>query len=167
MRSVRASNGCRPVSEDARFEDAGGAPLRLRAFDTDDLQVISALVQDAVLPASEMRWSRKDRRFALLLNRFRWEESAAPKQAERVQSVLSIEDVTAVKVQGLSQHDPDLVVSILTISFEPSTDGAGRVLLTLAGDGAIACEVEALEVMMRDVTRPYGAPSGKTPAHLD
>lgn len=167
MRSVRASNGCRPVSEDARFEDASGAPLRLRAFDTDDLQVISALVQDAVLPASEMRWSRKDRRFALLLNRFRWEESAAPKQAERVQSVLSIEDVTAVKVQGLSQHDPDLVVSILTISFEPSTDGAGRVLLTLAGDGAIACEVEALEVMLRDVTRPYGAPSGKTPAHLD
>ena len=88
-------------------------------------------------------------------------------QAERVQSVMSIEDVTAVKVQGLSQHDPDLVVSILAISFKPSTDGAGRVLLTLAGDGAIACEVEALEVMLRDVTRPYGAPSGKTPAHLD
>lgn len=155
------------MTEDARFEDAGGAPLRLRALDVADLEVVSALTQDAVLPASEIRFDRKARRFALLLNRFRWEDGAAMRQAERVQSVLSIEDVTAVQSQAVPQGDGDVVLSLLSISFTPAEDGMGRVVLTLAGDGAIACDVEALEVLLRDVTRPYGAPSGKVPTHSD
>ena len=129
------------MTEDARFEDAGGAPLRLRALDVADLEVVSALTQDAVLPASEIRFDRKARRFALLLNRFRWEDGAAMRQAERVQSVLSIEDVTAVQSQAVPQGDGDVVLSLLSISFTPAEDGMGRVVLTLAGDGAIACDV--------------------------
>ena len=159
------------MTEDARFEDGGESALRLKALDADDLGVISALVQDAVFPASEMKWARKNRRFALLLNRFRWED--APKAAakardfERVQSVLVIEDVVKVQSLGVARGDPDVVMSLLSMSFESATDGMGRILLTLAGDGIIAVEVEALEVVLRDVTRPYPAPSGKLPGHPD
>jgi hypothetical protein len=72
---------------DARFEDAGEAPVNLvTAMDAEDLAVISALVQDAVFPATEMRWDRRRRRFALLLNRFRWEDREA---AERGAAALS------------------------------------------------------------------------------
>ena len=42
---------------------------------------------------------------------------------------------------------------------------AGLVVLTLAGDGALRAKVEALEVSLRDVTRPYLATSGKLPDH--
>jgi hypothetical protein len=42
-------------------------------------------------------------------------------------------------------------------------NGTGRVVLTLAGDGAIAAQAECLDVTLRDVTRPYLAPSGKAP----
>lgn len=149
--------------EDARFEDAAGRPLRLRAFDPDDLTVLSALVQDAVFPGAEMRWSRRERRFALLINRFRWEDAA--RRAERVQSVLAIEEVQGVKGQGIGPRE-DVVLSLLSVTFEARGEGPeGRVLLTLAGDGAIAIDVEALEVVLRDVTRPYGAPSGHAPQH--
>jgi hypothetical protein len=157
------------MSEDARFEDADVQPLRLKALDADDLGVISAFVQDAVFPASEMIWTKKDRRFALLLNRFRWED--APKAEvrnrafERVQSVLVIEDVRKVQSLGVQRGDSGLVMSLLSIAFEPGQDGMGRVILTLAGDGVIAVEVETLEVVLRDVTRPYAAPSGKVPGH--
>jgi hypothetical protein len=153
---------------DASFEDGQERPLRLKAMDAHDLQIISALVQDAVFPASEMSWSRKDRRFAILLNRFRWEVAegarATKRDFERVQAVLVIEDVMGVKTQGV-EKDADTVMSLLSIAFEPALDGAGRVVLTLAGDGAIACEVEALEVVLKDVTRPYVAPSRKAPSH--
>jgi Fe2+ transport system protein FeoA len=159
------------MTEDARFEDSGGAALRLKALDADDLGVISALVQDAVFPASEMKWSRKDRRFALLLNRFRWEDAdkAGQRQRdyERVQSVLVIEDVVKVQSLGVPRGSSEMVMSLLSMGFEPGTDGMGRILLTLAGDGVIAVEVEALEVVLRDVTRPYRAPSGKLPGHPD
>ena len=155
--------------EDAKFEDGGEQPLRLKALDADDLTVIAALVQDAVFPASEMRWDRKARRFALLLNRFRWEDVDRAKTRrrdfERVQSVMVIEDVMAVKAQGVDPRDAEMVYSLLSMTFTPGEDGMGRLELTLAGDGAVAIDIEALEVVLRDVTRPYIAPSKKAPAH--
>lgn len=159
------------MTQDARFEDGGEEPLRLRALDAEDLKVISGLVQDAVFPASEMTFDRSRRRFALLLNRFRWEDAdraqGRGRAFERVQSVLVIEDVMGVRTQGLDLTDRETVLSLLTMEFEAGEDGMGRVLMTLAGDGAIAVEVEALEVLLRDVTRPYVAPSGQAPGHPD
>jgi hypothetical protein len=156
---------------DARFEDGGDKPLRLKALDDDDLAVLSSLTQDAVFPASEMRWDRKARRFALLLNRFRWEDAPNAKigkrSVERVQTVLTIEDVMAVKSQGVQPGDADTIMSLLSVTFAASEDGMGRVLLTLSGDGAIAVDVEALELMLADVTRPYIAPSKSVPRHDD
>ncbi|MBR2657377.1 MAG: DUF2948 family protein [Loktanella sp.] len=153
------------MTQDARFKDGADKPLRLRALDSDDLTVIAAITQDAVLPVAEMRWDRKARRFALLVNRFRWEDGQ--QSAQRVQAVLAFEDVIAVQTQGIDKTDADLVFSLLSISFIPGADGAGRIEMTLAGDGAIALDVEALEVLLRDVTRPYAAPSGKAPRHPD
>jgi hypothetical protein len=157
------------MSEDARFEDAGGRPLRLIAYDAEDLGVVSAAVQDAVFPITEMRWQRSQRRFAVLLNRFRWEDRDAAERrgrpVERVQSVMMAEDVLRVSTQGIDQTDRQTILSLLSLTWEPWQDGAGRVLLTLAGDGAIALEVEALEITLHDVTRPYAAVSGHAPDH--
>ena len=151
------------MTEDARFEDGAEKPLHLGAMDLDDLGVLSALCQDAVFPASEIAWQPKARRLALLLNRFRWErESGAP---ERVRSLLVVENVLKVQSQGVPKGDRDTVLALLSVSFEPGEDGAGHVELTLAGDGAIRAEVEALELVLKDVTRPYTAPSKKRPSH--
>ncbi|KZY46242.1 hypothetical protein A3731_09705 [Roseovarius sp. HI0049] len=156
------------MSDDARFEDGREAPLNLGAFDLEDLQVLSSLVQDAVFPANEMAWRPRERRFAMLLNRFRWEDKGRDRHgAERVRSVLAVDHVLKVSSQGVDRSDKDLILSVLTVEFEPGEDGTGHVLLTLAGDGAIRLAVEALEVTLKDVTRPYKAPSGKAPDHGD
>ncbi len=159
------------MSEDARFEDGGDRPLNLGALDADDLQVISALVQDAVFPVTEVAWQPKARRLGLLINRFRHEDKDAAarlgRSVERVQSLLVIDNVLKVASQGVDRADKDVVLSLLSISFTPGEDGAGAVELTLAGDGGFRAEVEALEVSLRDVTRPYAAPSRKSPAHPD
>ena len=154
---------------DARFQDGGEGPLRLVAQDADDLKVLSALVQDAVLPVTEMTYDSRRRRFALMLNRFRWEDQtqaqAVGRPFERVRSVLVVEDVLAVRSQGFDRADKDLVLSLLALDFAPGEDGTGTLTLVLAGDGAVALQVEALEVRLDDVTRPYRAPSGRAPAH--
>lgn len=148
---------------DARFTDADEGPLRLRALDDEDLRVVSALVQDAVVTVGEASFLRGHRRFAALVNRFRWEGHA--RTPERVRSMLVFENATAVRAQGVNPQDTDLVVSILALAWEPGEDGTGRIIVTLAGDGVIAIEVEALEVLLQDVTRPYRAPSGHAPHH--
>ena len=154
---------------DARFEDGDESPLRLIAQDSEGLAVIAALVQDAVFPITEMSLVRQKRRFALMLNRFRWEYREAAESAgqpfERVQSLLVFEDVLAVRSQGIDRGAKDVILSLLDMNFTPGPDGTGLVTLVLAGDGAIGLQVEALDATLRDVTRPYLAPSGKVPEH--
>lgn len=154
---------------DARFQDGGEEPLRLVAQDAEDLKVVSSLVQDAVLPVTELKYDAKRRRFAALLNRFRWEDRAEAERVgrayERVRSVLVVEDVLKAQTMGFDRADKDLVLSLLSLDFAPGADGTGRLTLTLAGDGAIALDVEALDLRLDDVTRPYRAPSGKVPRH--
>lgn len=154
---------------DARFEDGGEAALSLKAENAEDLGVISTLVQDAVMTGDELRWNRRTRVFSALLNRFRWEDRDAATRAgrpyERVQTALVISSVLNVQQQGLGQPDKDTVLSVLSIDWQPGTDGAGRIVLMLAGDGAIAIEAECIDLTLRDMTRPYEAPSGMAPHH--
>ena len=154
---------------DARFEDGAEGPLRLVAQDAEGLAVLSALLQDAVFPITEMSFAAKRRRFALLLNRFRWEDRDAADMAqrryERVQSLLVFEDVLSVQSQGIDRGDADTVLSLLEVRFVPGEDGTGRIELVLAGDGAIALQVETLDATLRDVSKPYVAPSGRVPQH--
>lgn len=162
---------------DARFEDGAERPLRLIARDDADLKIMSALVQDAVLTGADFQYHRGRRRFSVLLNRFRWEDraqaQAAGRRVERVRSVLDFSDVTAVVHQGL-ERDAETVLSLLAVEYIPEAAvepdapaGPGRVVLTFAGDGAVALSVECLEVELSDVTRPYAALSGKVPTHAD
>ena len=156
---------------DATFEDGSEQALRLRAESPDDLTVISAYVQDSVGQNSEISWMAKKHRFGILLNRFRWEDrlnaELQKRPYERVQSLLVVESVLKVAAQGLDPSDKDMAFELLSVSFQPGEDGAGQVLLTLAGDGAIALDVECLDVTLLDVSRPYIARSTHAPSHPD
>ena len=158
------------MPQDARFADADPAPLALMAEDEQDLRILSALLQDAILPASEMSYDPRGRSLALLLNRFRWEDAdqaaAEGRDYERVRSVLLIRDVLRVMSDGISR-DADTVLELLAMVWQPGPDGTGRLLLEFAGDGTLVAEVECINIDLRDVTRPYRAVSGKAPAHPD
>lgn len=154
--------------EDARFADADPRPIALRAEDEADLRILSALAQDAILPASEISHDPQTRRLALLLNRFRWEDAerarAEGRKFERVRSVLVIGDVMALKSDGIDR-DGGTVLELLAITWEPGEDGTGRLALQFAGDGTLLADVECINLDLRDVTQPYLAPSGKAPEH--
>ncbi|NRB03447.1 MAG: DUF2948 family protein [Rhodobacteraceae bacterium] len=154
------------MTEDARFEDGRERPLNLGVVDAEDLGVVSALCQDAVFPITEMSWSSRRGEFALLLNRFRWEDEGRARHApERVQSVLAFYGVTAVSSQGVDRAEADMVLSLLSITWTAQDETGGEIVLELAGDGAIKLTIEALDVRLKDVTRPYVAPSNSAPSH--
>jgi len=154
---------------DATFQDGAEQPLAVLVADQEDLGVVSAVLQDAVLSATDMRYVAKRREFCLLVNRFRWEDRIASEvrgsRYERVRTLLIVRDVLSVRSQGLQQHADDTVLSLLSISFTPAEDGTGTVHFVLAGDGLVDLEVEALNATARDVTRPYLAPSRHAPQH--
>jgi len=154
---------------DARFEDGDERALRLGAETVVDLEVISTLVQDAVAQTSDISWAAKQKRLALLLNRFRWEDKTRAERAgrpyERVQSVLVIDSALKVQANGVSPADKDLALSLLSVAFEPGEDGAGHVVLTFSGDGQLRVAVECIDVRLSDMSRPYLARAKRAPDH--
>ena len=119
-----------------------------------------------MFPITEIAWRARKRQFALLINRFRWEDRGRDRhRPERVQAILLFDNVLGVSSQGIDRSDKDVVLSLLSVDWTAGEDGTGEITLILAGDGAIRLSVEALDVTLRDVTRPYAAPSGKAPDH--
>ena len=158
------------MTDDARFEDgaphAPGTPALL-ATDPEDLAVISALVQDALLSADQIRYDRRRRRLALLLNRYCWEPRPDMARGEpaRVRSLLVFGDVREVRAQGIHQHDPDAILSLLAIEHAPEADAAATLTIRVAGDGALRLEVDCIDVVLRDLSAPWPAASGRAPSH--
>jgi len=157
------------MNQDAGFNDALDRPLNLGAQDAEDLQVISSLTQDAVLTVDDLKWSRAERQLVFLLKRFRWEDVELAKQQgrdpERVQSLLVIQNATGLASQGIDRKQADIVLSLMSLEFSGAVDGVGDLILTFAGDGALKVQVDGLDVALRDVTRPYVAPSKQVPNH--
>ncbi len=129
--------------------------LKLIAFDAEDLAVISANLQDAVLKVGDMTYLRAEKRFAAVLNRFDWSNAIIDGKMDlrRRQSALRFERVLGAQVSGLNLAEKSEVLALLAIQFEAKAadDPAGNVTLIFAGNGAVKLEVECIEAELRDL----------------
>jgi hypothetical protein len=152
------------AEEDARFEDADVPPLRLRAETVEDLAVLAAAAQDAVGTLADVALLARKREFAFVINRFRWEaRDASGALAERVRCGVTVSNVMAARGSGIDQGERDRVFSLLDMAFEAGEDGTGVLRLLMAGGAEIALEVEALDVTLTDISRPW--PASSVPDH--
>lgn len=131
--------------------------LKLLALDSEDLDVVSAHVQDAVVRVGDMGYAKADRRFVLLMNRYAWEAGDSRGRGERRRAGLHFDFVTAAKAEGIDLNAKDGVLELLAIRFEPSTEPSGSVLLTFAGGGTVRLDVECLEARLRDLGGAWAA----------
>jgi hypothetical protein len=138
------------------------APLRLLAEDEDDLEVISAALQDAIAKVGDIEWDAKGRRFTLALNRYLWETPAGLLGA-RVRAGLQFSSVLAVKSRNLRRDPPDAVIELLAVRFEPGEAPGGAIRLAFAGGGDLELTVECVDAALADISAPWPTPS--TPAH--
>ncbi|MEM1380247.1 MAG: DUF2948 family protein [Pseudomonadota bacterium] len=133
-------------------------PLALMAADKEDLQTISALLQDAIIKVGDMAFLKDERKFAFVTNRYAWEK---PKrgffsQGWRVRTGVHFEDVAAVRGRAVRMDAPEAVVNVLSTDYEGDENG-GTITLNLAGGGAIALEVDAISVTVKDLSEPWRA----------
>jgi hypothetical protein len=138
--------------------------LRLMAEDEEDLAIISAHLQDAVMRIGDIVYLPKSRRFAAFMNRYCWEGCPEGTVGERTRSGLHFNNVLKVKAINVRQDDPEAVAELLALTFEPKGEEAGHVDLLLAGGGRIRLEVEAIEATLRDISETW--PARARPAHL-
>ena len=126
--------------------------LKLIALDEEDLAIISAHVQDAVMKVGDLQYLAQEDRFALAMNRFIWEKADGRRKTyERRRTALVFDRVKAVSTNRLRRDQPEAILNLLAIDFEPGEAPEGRVTLVFAGGAAIRLDVECVEARLADL----------------
>ena len=137
-------------------------PLRLLAVDAEDLQIVSAALQDAIAHVGDIRYEPQARRLTIMFNRYRWEGAPDP-CGERVFAALQFGDVLRVRHRNLESEDKGALVSCLALGFEAGDAPGGRVLLRFSHGGDLAVEVECIDAVLADVSESW--PAARCPCH--
>jgi hypothetical protein len=149
--------------------------LKLIALDAEDLSVISAHLQDAVLRVGDMAYLPNEKRFVAMTNRFDWAKanagpSKSPKNSsdrlERRRAGLRFERVNSAKVHGFDLKDKKAALALLAVTFEPASPNEtpeGDVTLTFSGGAAIRLSVECIEAELKDLGSAWTA--RRSPEH--
>jgi hypothetical protein len=133
--------------------------LKLVALDKDDIEIVSAHVQDALVKVADVFWQPHEKRFVMALKRFDWMnaveadglKSANAADYRRCRTALRFERVTSCKCRSLDHSNKDALLNLLAVEFVESDAPAGVITLTFSGGGAIRLEVECLEVELADL----------------
>lgn len=131
------------------------AKLKLRAEDEDDLAIISAVLQDALVPVAEMVFLPDEQRFILVVNRFMWERKPVDRKGhcERTLTGIAFDGVTAVQVRGFERSDGDRILEILAVRAAP-----GAIIFEFSGADAMRLEVGRIMCHLEDIGEPWPTP---------
>lgn len=138
------------------------AELRLQALDADDLNVVSAHCQDAIVRTDEMTYLPREQRFVLVCNRFDWVAARRrrwwfmPPTYTRWRAGLRLDGVSQVRYQGFDPRARGATAQTLTllaITYTPdaATSPSGVITLAFGGGAALQLDVAAIEVELRDL----------------
>jgi hypothetical protein len=139
--------------------------LKLVAMDADDLQIISAQMQDAVLTVGNISYLPRQQKVSIVANRFDWEDAEmrnVPPYRRRLTG-LQFARVRSLKSRKINQDSKDAVLMLLSIGFEPREAPEGDIVLSFAGGGDLRLEVECIEAKLEDLGPQWE--TAKKPAH--
>lgn len=132
--------------------------LKLAALDVEDLTVISACMQDAVLKTGEISYKPRDKRLVLPVNRYAWEKNGERLTIpERRRAILHFDRVSAVRTTGIDRNKPETVLAILAVQFKATDEPAGAIEISFAGGATMRFDVECIEAQLADLGSAWAA----------
>ena len=140
-----------------------GKGLKLKAEDKEDLTIISAYLQDAVTVVGDFTFSPKERIFAMMVNRYQWEEQKKLGDCEdgqccqRIRTGCHFANVLSVSAQNIPQDNKKHILELLAVEPLELDNGNIAIDLIFAAEGLIRLETELIDASMQDVGKPYAA----------
>ncbi len=133
-------------------------PLKLRAQDAEDVQVVATVLQDAIAPVCDMMYDAAAKNFVMVVHRFRWDASPGEACFERVCCALDVRGVEAVQRQGFEQSDHARMLDLLTLVLEN-----GCLHLVFAGGVRLKLKLADWRLQLEDFGEPW--PTQHQPCH--
>lgn len=133
--------------------------LKLIANSEDDLRVLSAHLQDAIVSVADIANLKKNRIFLLQLNRFMWEdvEKGVFRKNKRTRTVLKFDNVMGVSSKNISHSNKSGFLDFLTIESNSMPDKSYEIKLIFSGDIVIKVCTEVIEVTLDDQGTPWNS----------
>lgn len=156
----------------ARTQDGSADRLRLRAVSTEDVEILSTLLQDAIIPGEDMSFERANRRFVMVVNRFCWDrpavagvttDSGAPVY-ERQLCGIQILNIDKVRTTGMPASRRGALFNLLAITAMTTADGA-TVELLFSGGVSLRLDADSLLILAEDLEE--SRPTPNLPSHSD
>ena len=144
-------------------DPSADAPLRLVALDSEDLEVLSAHLQDFVLKVGDLAWLPRENRFAFVGNRV---DRRVDGELRRRRTAGHFDRVTKVAARGIDRSAPATVLNLLALSFTADEgEPSGEVVMLFSGGASLKLTVECVEAQVADLGPVWAASSA--PAHDD
>ena len=89
--------------------------IHLYGSDIEDYEVLSALIQDAAIPTSEMKFDKVEKQFFLVCSRFSWESSLQNKGNKRIVTGICFDNVIEVKKKNFPPFNSENILNFLTL----------------------------------------------------
>lgn len=126
--------------------------LKLLASSEEDLKVISAHLQDAIVSVSDIASLKKNRIFLMQLNRFMWEdvEKGVFRKNKRIRTILKFDNILNVSSKNISQKKNIRFLDFLTIESKMLPDKSFEIKLIFSGDCIIKLNAEVIDVTLDD-----------------
>lgn len=138
-------------------DEAGNRrPLKLRAEDEQDLTVIAAALQSAVVRIEDITYRPRRRRFALMANRFLWENRT---RAQRIRAGLRFDYVIQVQSTGIKRGARGLILELLTLTARALEQGEVEITLIFAGSAKLRLLCECIDCTLDDIGEPWDTAS--------
>ena len=131
--------------------------LKLLATSDEDLRVIAAHLQDAIVSVQDIASLKKNRIFLIQLNRFMWEdvEKGVFRKNKRIRTMLKFDNVTSVLSKNINSKDSKNFLDFLTIESNLLSDTSHEIKLIFSGDSVIKIKAEVMDVTLDDQGSPW------------
>ena len=131
--------------------------LKLIAKNKDDLNVLSAHLQDSIISVSEIAHLKKSKLLLMQMNRFMWEdvEKGIFRNNKRIRTILKFENVLSVTSKNIDYNKKDQFLDFLAIESREMTDKTQEMNLFFSGDSVIKVSAEVIEVTLDDQGKPW------------
>ena len=130
--------------------------LKLLATSIQDLRVVAAHLQDAIVSKEDIVSLKKNRIFLIQLNRFMWEdvEKGIFRKNKRIRTVLKFDNVISVLSRNINTKKKNFL-DFLTIESNLLTDKSYEIKLIFSGDSVIKIKTEVIDVTLDDQGSPW------------
>lgn len=145
---------------------SNGDQMKLIAKDSEDLAVLAACLQDALVPVAEIQYLGSEQRFIMLLNRFRWERQPAGRETlmtssgdasfrdaddyhdteQRIHAGLCVDKVLSVRSRDIDLKQRGKFLSLLTLQVE-----GDKLNLLFSGGGVIQLTISEMSIFLKDM----------------